>query len=178
MIWRYVDLGLLWPLMAVAALGLTIAWFATRRRRSARARAMPLVLLATTVVGILILTLGPVGATPFGPSGAWNLVPLRTISYATSTGSGGVVLLQIVGNVVMFVPLGLLLWLMTRKVVLTLLAAAALSLLIETAQLGIGRSSDVDDVILNVFGTLLGVFLARGVRTVFLGMERRPIGRT
>ena len=139
---------------------------------------MLLVLLATTVLGILILTLGPVGATPFGPSGTWNLVPLRTISYATSSGIGGVALLQVLGNVVIFAPLGFLLWLMRRKVVLSLVAAAALSLLIETAQLGIGRSTDVDDVILNVVGTLFGVFLARGVRTVFVGMERRPIRRT
>jgi glycopeptide antibiotics resistance protein len=87
-------------------------------------------------------------------------------------------MLNIVGNLALFAPFGALFWTLTRRLVLTMVVGCALSVLIEVAQLGLGRSTDVDDVILNVVGTLLGVLIARGARRVVVEMERRPIGRT
>jgi glycopeptide antibiotics resistance protein len=110
--------------------------------------------------------LAPVGATPFCPSGGLNLLPLRSIRFATSSGIGGVVMLNIVGNLALFAPFGALFWTLTRRLVLTMVVGCALSVFIEVAQLGLGRSTDVDDVILNVVGTLLGVLLAHGARRV------------
>jgi len=70
------------------------------------------------------------------------------------------------GNVLVFAPFGLLVPLAVLKVAMTrrgLLAGLVLSGSIELAQLGISlllgtryRMSDVDDVVLNVLGILLG----------------------
>lgn len=90
------------------------------------------------------------------------------------------VVLQVVLNVVLFVPLGALLRRYAGRGILTsTLAAFAVSLLIELTQytgvwglIGCSyRVADVDDLIANTFGGLLGAVLA----PVFLGWM--PLGR-
>jgi glycopeptide antibiotics resistance protein len=77
----------------------------------------------------------------------------------------GLVIQQLVGNVVLFVPLGFLLPLLGsryRRFATTAAVGLAASLGIELAQLALllalraRRSVDVDDVILNVTGACLG----------------------
>lgn len=68
-------------------------------------------------------------------------------------------ILNFLGNVILFVPLGFLLVLISRqfrKVYYSLLTGFFISVLIEFLQLFEGRGTDVDDVILNTMGTLLG----------------------
>ncbi len=72
---------------------------------------------------------------------------------------------QIGGNVVLGVPFGLLLPVVfprTRGLVRVALVTALVMLCVETAQgtLVPGRAFDVDDVILNTFGALLGYLFA------------------
>lgn len=76
---------------------------------------------------------------------------------------------NIIGNIVLFTPFGFLLghifkinkyWQVT---ILTLLT----SLLIETIQLSIGRAFDVDDIVLNIIGGLLGYLVYRLLSKVF-----------
>lgn len=76
---------------------------------------------------------------------------------------------NIVGNILMFVPFGFFtsyyLKLEKKRVIfyLTLIVAAV----IELIQLKIGRAFDVDDIILNMVGSLLGYFLYRLVAKIF-----------
>jgi glycopeptide antibiotics resistance protein len=72
--------------------------------------------------------------------------------------------INFVGNIVMFIPIGLLLPLLWRKfehVFITFGTGFLLSLSIELLQLPQMRSSDVDDLWLNTLGTVIGyiVFL-------------------
>ncbi|MDL2327510.1 VanZ family protein [Ruminococcaceae bacterium OttesenSCG-928-A11] len=93
-----------------------------------------------------------------------NLVPLRTIgSYlAQAAMSGGRMALSVVnlaGNVVMFVPLGLmlpLLWRRWQRWWKMLLLAVLLPVGVEVVQLALPRGVDVDDVLLNAVGIVLG----------------------
>ena len=65
-------------------------------------------------------------------------------------------------NAVLFMPLGFLLplaWADFRKLWRTLAAGTAFSLLIELSQLFNSRQSDVDDLIMNTLGALLGYLL-------------------
>lgn len=88
------------------------------------------------------------------------------------------------GNVLVFAPFGLLLPLAVPKVAMTrrvLLAGLVLSGGIELAQLGISlllgtwyRMSDVDDVVLNVLGVLLGWACLRWSLLRCHGDDRRP----
>jgi glycopeptide antibiotics resistance protein len=100
---------------------------------------------------------------------AHNIVPLRAIRETAALGWGWPAVRLLAGNVLVFVPFGVLLpaifpgvrrwWRMT-------LAGLALSASIELSQLAVSlllgywyRMTDIDDVLLNVAGVLLGYAL-------------------
>lgn len=90
-----------------------------------------------------------------------SFVPFRTIgSYLASTRSLNV-MVQLAGNVLLFVPLGFFLAFgrklrSGKAVAIGLLGALA----VETWQLLVGRTVDIDDVILNGIGVAGGAALA------------------
>lgn len=88
-----------------------------------------------------------------------NLVPFNGILAILKQGEINYVLLNIVGNIVMFIPLGFfipLLWKKARRTITVLAYGFGLSLLIEALQFLINRGTDIDDLILNIFGAILG----------------------
>lgn len=104
-----------------------------------------------------------------------NLVPFRTIAAFFVHCSADIFLVNIVGNIVMFMPWGFgltLLWKRKQKILSIALHSLALPVFIETCQLFIGRSVDVDDVILNFVGGCLGAALYFGVKRVVPGLEK------
>jgi len=146
---------------AVAAIvlggALVVAAFAVARERPLRW--LLWLCMIAIVADILWLTLGLV----FGDAGGTglNLVVFREIRRGLDreTPLG---LLNVFGNLLMFVPFGALVaWLSRRRRVL---AATSVGLLfsvgIEVTQLGLGRVGDIDDVILNTAGAFLGALLA------------------
>lgn len=96
----------------------------------------------------------------------YNLVPFKEIGrflrYHRTLGTG-TVLLNIVGNVVAFVPFGIFLPVFSarcRKVWFTVFYSFELSLLVELLQLVTKVGSfDVDDLILNTIGGLAGFLI-------------------
>jgi glycopeptide antibiotics resistance protein len=115
----------------------------------------PKLLLALALFVVLALTLAP---DPNG-SGKSNFTPFRN--------SGGP--LDLWGNVGLFLPFGVLAGIIpeqkTRpawaRVLLVLGAGLLISVLIETTQFWLPtRSADIDDVICNSSGALLGAILA------------------
>lgn len=86
---------------------------------------------------------------------------LRPFVWVTECYAMGVrrMLQQLATNIVMFVPYGLLLPIVLKRLRTwwkTGLVALATTVLIETTQYFIGRSADIDDVIMNLTGGLLG----------------------
>ena len=82
------------------------------------------------------------------------------------------------GNIAMFIPLGALLVMLSsqcQKLQTTLLLGAALSLFIEIMQLFSYRSTDIDDVILNTCGALIGFLLGK-IILYFIPSLRKKIG--
>lgn len=101
-----------------------------------------------------------------------NLVPFRTIGSFFRHFNAEAFLINIIGNIVMFMPWGfglVLLWKRERKALAIVRNSLALPLFIETVQLFIGRSVDVDDVILNFAGACLGAGI------YFLMRKRFPV---
>ncbi len=94
---------------------------------------------------------------------AVNLVPLRSILHDWHSG-GWPFVINFVGNIVAFVPMGLILPCVRRRPTALWHAAIfslALSLMIEAGQLVSGRRvPDVDDLILNMFGGAIGYLLS------------------
>ena len=88
-----------------------------------------------------------------------NLVPFRTITSFFVHFNMDIFLVNIVGNIIMFMPWGfgiVLLWKRNRHIGSIMGYSLLLPLFIETSQLFIGRSVDVDDLILNFAGGCLG----------------------
>ena len=91
-----------------------------------------------------------------------NLIPFHSISGFFRHFRFSTFMINIVGNIVMFIPWGFglpLLWKKRQSVFSAVLFSALLPLFIETAQLFIQRSVDVDDLILNFAGGLSGYIL-------------------
>ena len=90
-----------------------------------------------------------------------NLIPFHileeTYIEVTKNGNTEYFIINFLGNIAVFIPIGFLLPLLWNiKGGRVLLTGAVCSLLIELCQLFLPRSSDVDDLILNTLGTLLG----------------------
>lgn len=89
-------------------------------------------------------------------------------------------MVNLVGNLALFVPIGFLVRFGHRWPVLVItVLGGAFSTAIELAQYVLGRAADIDDIVLNVTGTLLGS-LAASLLLFALGRRghaRPPAGR-
>lgn len=93
-----------------------------------------------------------------------QLIPLTTIVAAWQSG-GRIALVNIVGNIVAFVPIGLFarLWQPSQRWLQIVIWGAGLSFSIELVQWLSGyRVADIDDLLLNIVGCAVGVAL-RGI---------------
>lgn len=91
--------------------------------------------------------------------GEINLIPFRSIRDFLQSSSGSTAFRNIVGNILMFCPVGFFLptlWEPFKNITRTILTGAGLSLFIECCQLFLIRGTDIDDVLLNTLGTVLG----------------------
>lgn len=96
-----------------------------------------------------------------------NIVPFKTI-WAQFTGNNNVVgqsdvqsvsVLNLLANLLLFSPLGFFLpvfWERFRKFKCIIEIGLIVSFCVEVIQFFVGRSSDIDDVILNTFGVITG----------------------
>lgn len=171
--WDFV-LDMLLPMLAAAIIFFLTAAVRKRRlaaaaQRSGKARELALFIFVLFCNGLAALTMTPpnflcslrngsvpILAAPF--SGGVNLVPAV---FNPRAWDGLWLLFMNLANIGMFLPLGLfpaLLWDRPRWW-RTVLVGGGSSLLIEAVQLFIGRTTDIDDLILNTLGALCGFWL-------------------
>lgn len=165
-----VTTGVLVGVGVVAALALAVVVVAVVGGMRRALRITPWVLLAMSTVAILVATLGFSVGDPDASAGI-NLQPFTEIRRGLRTGASDIVVANVWGNIAMFVPLGLLLmWLWTSpllaRVLMATVAGVGLSVIIELTQLSLRRVADIDDVILNGSGALLGALV--GLVTVLI----------
>ena len=128
---------------------LTIRPGAVRSVGSVKKRVLA-VLTVLYVAAVLAATLTPAGF----PTRVFDGLFRGGGTVAVSAGTPRV---DVVANILMFAPIGLLFVLLARRWWLALAAAGALTVLIELVQLGIpSRIADVNDVLLNALGALIG----------------------
>ena len=117
-------------------------------------------------------------------SGAWgvNLVPFRTIRNYVKYSGFLHTMINIFGNIIIFVPFGILLaeiFPKTRNILKILGITFATSFFVEFIQFFIGISVDIDDLILNLLGSVIGYFIWKKIlRFKFAKKNRRRIKRT
>lgn len=126
-------------------------------------------LFALSIMAILFITLYP---RELGPTGEQNvhLIPFQSIAEMIANAEGPGVLLRNIGlNILLFMPFGFLFGArrtVRSKILLkATLAGLLLSLGVEAVQYFLGRTTDVDDVILNTFGALIGCLVWKMVET-------------
>ena len=96
-----------------------------------------------------------------------NLVPFKIIIRDIKSLINGdylIFLINIVGNILLFIPIGILvpmLWKIKDRYVI--LIGFLISLSIEITQLYLGRVTDVDDLILNTSGVIIGLLVYKCV---------------
>lgn len=174
---------------AVLAVVAFVPVVAVRYRRAGRLRPVDLVLLlmiAVYAVALWTYTLVPLPSGQYTCAGV-NLRPFAVIDDIRARGGSLLrnrALLQAGFNVVLFMPLGFFLRVVWRRgVVIATLVGFATTLAIELTQLtGLWglypcafRVFDVDDLILNTAGALLGSLVAVPVAAMLL--KRRPAPR-
>ncbi len=112
-----------------------------------------------------------------------RLQAFRTINFALKKGLGSREFLILIGNLVAFMPLGMLVPQITgrRSLLMVFVVGLALSFAIEAGQLAISialgfayRSADIDDVIVNVAGAVVGYL----IYVVVMAMRARKAGGT
>lgn len=164
------------PVMAVLSLLIYLPYALWRRRRiGARPMIRHLVLYALigAVLSLLYLTIFIDGlALDFSPDyHLLNLTPFAWIWEPYTMGTASMVR-QLVLNVLMLVPLGILLPMACprlRRGWRTVLCICLLIVGIETLQYFIGRSCDVDDLIMNTAGGIIGWGLFAGANRLWKG---------
>ena len=165
-----------------------IMWIGKKKEKQSPARELVLGLFVVFMFGLLFLTFEDNGISWMKsetPGKAWerletgigvNFVPFKTIrNYLKYSTDADNVLVNLGGNVLMFVPWGLglpLLWRKFQSFGKVMFTSLMLPIFIEFCQLFIGRSVDVDDVILNFAGGVLGGMLYLVIRKLFPKIEK------
>jgi glycopeptide antibiotics resistance protein len=135
------------------------SWRPTTKRGKAETVAIFAVfaLYAAFLLKLLLFSRAP------GSERSINLVPFASIAdyaFSHSSGSGRIAFANVVGNILIFIPLGLYAsWLRHRRAAWrTMLTVASVSVAVEIIQgvFAVG-ASDIDDVILNCVGGLIGI---------------------
>ncbi len=131
------------------------------------------ILYMTTLIGATMFPViidNSMTAASSDPSDRIKLIPFMTIAEELTETSAFNAFVQIAGNIVMTVPFGLLFALLypIKHKYICIIAAAALPLWIELTQLILDiitgtwyRTFDVDDIILNFSGIMLGFLIYR-----------------
>lgn len=150
-------------------------WLAHKEKSPRAGRELLLALFAFYLIALASQTVLPLPDLRQGLRPLWesarmridtqfriNPVPLRTIRAFWRRGTFEQNLINLAGNVGIFLPMGLLpplLWERWRRLWKTALLCLSISCGIECLQLFLSRSVDVDDVILNLLGGVLGYLL-------------------
>ncbi len=141
-------------LTLAAALALVVGMAGRRGRGGLASRPVwANIALLASVAGIVALTLNP-----SGEDNDIQLIPLRDFVDALTSPVNETVLLAAVANVLLFMPFGAALNMRGLSLKKTALVGFALTACVEGAQLLFvsGRTTSVDDLLLNTLGAVLG----------------------
>lgn len=105
-------------------------------------------------------------STEMNTNSGLNIVPFTEI-FRYEMGSK-LFIFNVIGNIVVFVPFGYFVsgYIKANKVSHILFISVITSLTVELVQLQIGRSFDIDDILLNVVGSIIGFLLFIGLTAI------------
>lgn len=159
-------LFLIFPIMAILSLFIYFPIFLLRRKAKGKQpfiRHLVCYGLIGVVLSILYITIFLIGGEiSLNPNlNRLNLVPFSWLKSAWQSGRNFVIN-QLVLNIIMFIPLGILLPVVFKSLSKwwkTAMVTVAVTAAIEVLQLFIGRSGDIDDILMNYAGGMIGYIL-------------------
>ncbi|MGD6803186.1 VanZ family protein [Rossellomorea vietnamensis] len=171
------------PIMALVTAALVMAVFVWKNRKGKEdarwADLIPVLFTLISIGGIFLITLSPLvpgvaleGNTNFRPFDNLRL----NLVYRTHL---DIPIRNLLANIVLFIPFGFFYswWIRNRKwrLIKTTLAGSLLSVTVEVIQylVPLGRSTDIDDWMMNTSGSLLGGLLFLLFIIVFKFYRRR-----
>ena len=119
-------------------------------------------IFSQTIIPKLVLSNGNILFETKNGIVSQNFVPFRTITQYIEQLNGPLATIafyNLAGNIVLFIPFGFmtpLLWVKMRNSLGMVMVAIAIPVFIEGTQFFIGRSVDIDDVILNTAAIIFG----------------------
>ena len=172
------GIGELVPLFLTIVLAIIlIIYFVSRKRKLDFKRVIVNILFGLSITGILFVTVFP-GYYGIGVPRIANIVPFIGMYNIMFRSVDITVPIRNLGlNIILFVPFGFFLSLKKSSFQKNLMPSVILtgflfSLFIEVVQFSIpmGRSADIDDLILNTFGTFLGFLVWKHLNSKFPGI--------
>lgn len=151
---------------------------AVKHKKFVLKKEIPIILFVAYCVGLFFATIPIYSVLHYGNhimiNGVYhsvNLIPFKQITgYIIRRDSiGEISFANLVGNILLFAPMGFLLPVIFKKMKnmpAAVLTGAVVSTCIEATQYLFGRSADIDDVILNTVGTLLGFLLYLVIKAI------------
>lgn len=166
---------LILPVMAVICLALYLPFYVHIRRKDGKkgfCYHLVRYMLLGYVVSLLYLTIFWSFFPDMPHFSEYHLLNLVPFVWVTNTYEMGWknMIEQLLLNIAMFVPYGILLPIVSDKMEKFLKTAGvvfATTLTIEVVQYFIGRSADIDDVIMNFLGGVIGYLLYRVMKRIF-----------
>lgn len=114
----------------------------------------------------ILLLFGMLTATDTNVTHGMNLKPFNEITrYKFGSYNFNI---NVFGNIIIFIPFGIFTaqYIKSKKTFPVFFISAFVSTMVEAVQLKIGRSFDIDDIILNVLGSLIGYLIYIGLNSI------------
>lgn len=149
------TLNRIWPVIAIflcVLITVRVAYLITNHKKIELYKEV----FSLIFVIYILLLFELLTATDTNPYHGINLKPFTEITrYKFGTRLFNI---NVFGNIVIFIPFGLFIssYLKSKKVFSVLFISIITSTFVELVQLKIGRSFDIDDIILNVVGSIIG----------------------
>ena len=141
-----------------------------RRRGGDIVRELGMAVLFGWILIVVSLTFFPFRIVLYDWYGSANFVPFASIVQLVTETAPGVAIWNILGNIVLFVPFGLVLPLLfdrMQTLLSVLWRVAVISAFIESLQIFTrSRAVDVDDIILNTLGGAIGFLIFLAIRSL------------
>lgn len=160
----YVILGDLWPVIVIFVVVTSIVRFASLRSRNQKIVYYEEFINLIFLIYLLLLFSLVTDQDMFSVSN--NFIPFKEmLRYDFKS---NLFIRNVLGNILLFIPFGAFISYYVKKINIfkVLLITLITSSTIETVQLKIGRSFDVDDIILNVVGGLIGFLIYKILRKI------------
>lgn len=155
----------IWPMLVVFMVAIAfIRFFYLQNHREKFTLYKELSYLIAIIYIWLLFTI--LTKTELNSYSGMNLVPFSEI-LRYKIGSAGFNS-NVIGNIIIFLPFGYLIgiYVNPKKIWPVIITTLATSIVVEIVQLQIGRSFDIDDIILNLVGSIIGYLLYIGLSAI------------